>query len=113
MTENNNDERLLEQFFRQARAMEVADEGFTERVMRRLPERSLRLSRLWTAGCVAVGLVLFTLFGGWQMLLAWGLRLLTTMPTTGQVAQVWICLLVVTVLGISEVFRRESRLGLL
>lgn len=63
------DNELLEQFFQPARQMQVEDNGFTERVMRLLPDRALRLSRWWTVFCVAMGLVLFVVFKGWQPLL--------------------------------------------
>lgn len=111
MTENDDD-LLLEQFFQPARQMELADDGFTQRVKHRLPDRTLRLSRIWTAACVIVGVVVFTLLGGWHVLLGWGLRLMTTMPTTGQLAQLWLMLLVATALVLSEVVRREPRLRL-
>lgn len=112
MTENNHDERLLEQFFQTARQVELDDDGFTERVMRRLPDRSLRLSRLWTAACIVAGLVAFTLFGGWQSLMAWGLTVMTTLPTTGHVAQLWICFALATILTIGEILRREHILDI-
>jgi prolipoprotein diacylglyceryltransferase len=54
------DNELIEQLFREARQMEVADNGFTERVMQRIPnEKTQTLSRLWTVFCVMVALVLF------------------------------------------------------
>ena len=104
---DDNDDLLLEQFFQPARQMELADDGFTRRVMHSLPERRLQLSRLWTAFCLAVGLLLFTLVGGWHMLLAWLLRLLTTMPTTGQVLQLWVAVVGVVLIGCAELLRRE------
>ena len=64
MTETDN--QLLEQFFSEARRQTVADDGFTERVIQRLPDRALRQSRYWTACCVALGIVLFIVFKGWQ-----------------------------------------------
>ena len=64
MTETDN--QLLKQFFSEARRQTVADNGFTERVVQRLPDRALRQSRCWTACCVALGLVLFVVFKGWQ-----------------------------------------------
>ena len=44
------------------------DNGFTERVMRRLPDGALRLSRYWTIFCIVVAVVLFFVFNGWQPL---------------------------------------------
>ena len=55
------DEQLLNSFFQAARQQEIADDGFSDRVMQRLPatqqlhpvnsRRALRLSRIWTCGC--------------------------------------------------------------
>ena len=59
------DDALLEQFFSVARTQEIADRGFTESVMRRLPDRALQLSRLWTLSCLVLSVVLFFVFDGW------------------------------------------------
>lgn len=108
MTEGNiNDEQLLEQFFQQARQQEIADDGFTERVVKLMPNKELRLSRLWTAACIAVGLLLFTLVGGWRLLGLLLVKALITMPTTGQIASLWLTMLLLSALLIAEVFRRE------
>lgn len=72
------DDRLLQQFFAAARQKEIADDGFTERVIERLPDRALRQSYVWTACCVVLGLVLFVAFQGWQPL-ALGLLSMTRM----------------------------------
>ena len=60
------DDKLLEQFFQTARTQQIEDRGFTQRVMRQLPDRALQLSRLWTGGCLLMGVVLFVVFHGWQ-----------------------------------------------
>ena len=67
MTEDNND-LLLQQLFSEAAAQQIADDGFTERVMRRLPSRINWFTRLWTLFCVTVFCVLFVVFDGWQLL---------------------------------------------
>ncbi len=64
MTEN--DDKLLEGFFAEER-QEVADNGFTRRVMRSLPRRNNRLARLWTAGSFTLAAVLFVLLDGVQL----------------------------------------------
>ena len=45
------DDKLLQQFFEPARQKQIEDNGFTERVMRRLPDKAkaLKLSNYWTA----------------------------------------------------------------
>ena len=63
-----NDDLLLQQFFNEAARQQVADNGFTQRVMHRLPKRVDWFSRLWTAGCIAVFAVLFVVFHGWELL---------------------------------------------
>lgn len=67
---------LLQQFFSEAAQQTIADDGFTERVMQRLPLTShpsplisiKAFSRLWTAFCMVVFAVLFVVFHGWELL---------------------------------------------
>lgn len=58
-----NDERLLEQFFAENR-QEIADNGFTRRVMRSLPGRKYRIAQWWTAACSLLALALFVAMDG-------------------------------------------------
>ncbi len=66
MTDKEN--RMIEDFFKQAAQQQIEDNGFTERVMKNLPDRKLevvrRLSQLWTLFCLVVAGVLFFVFGG-------------------------------------------------
>lgn len=62
MKENNND-KLLRDFFAENK-QEIADNGFSRRVMRRLPDRSYRLARIWSALVTALAAVLFIRLGG-------------------------------------------------
>ena len=72
MTDDND--ILLKQFFQEASQQQIADDGFTERVMRHLPQHSLLvahrrwLTRLWTMFCIVVFAILFVLFDGWTLL---------------------------------------------
>jgi len=72
MTEDND--LLLKQFFQDA-AQQIPDNGFTERVMQHLPQRSplaahrTLLTRLWNLCCVVVFAILFVLIDGWDLLL--------------------------------------------
>ena len=72
MAMTDKDDIMLENFFKQAAQQQIEDNGFTERVMQSLPERKLltprRLSQLWTLFCIVVGVALFFLFGGWQVI---------------------------------------------
>ena len=69
MTDKEN--RMIEDLFKQAARQQIEDNGFTERVMKNLPDRKLevarRLSQLWTLFCLVVAGVLFFMFGGWQV----------------------------------------------
>lgn len=84
MTEN--DDRLIERFFKEASAQQIADDGFTERVMSSLPDarpsKTRQLSRLWTWFCIFVGGLMFFLLNGWESLKASVLAILNTMFTS-------------------------------
>ena len=63
------DNELLEQLFQPMKEMQLADDGFTDRVMKQLPQRDVwRLSRLWTVFCVVVAVMLFVLLRGWEII---------------------------------------------
>ena len=94
MTDNEN--ILLEDFFKEAALQQIEDNGFTEQVMNSLPRSrmdNVRLwSRLWTWFCILISVALFFIAGGWQMLisafaymmrmtLAWLSVFITTAPT--------------------------------
>ena len=72
MTEDND--LLLKQFFQESAQQQIPDNGFTERVMQRLPQRSplaahrTLLTRLWNLCCVVVFAILFVLIDGWDLL---------------------------------------------
>ena len=91
------DDQLLQAFFADNRMEEVPDEGFSDRVMQALPgldqektvlaleqektvlsleqEKALakrrRLEHLWTAACVAVGVVAAVVCQGWEQIQGW------------------------------------------
>ena len=102
------DNELLEQFFRPMQQIQVADDGFTKRVMSRLPDkRALRLSRLWTALCLTVAVVLFVLLRGWEVL-SYGLLMLTNCPPTQeQVLLTAVSFAVIGYLVVSDLLWRE------
>lgn len=66
------DEALLQRFFADSARMDIADEGFTDRLMRRMPEevdtRCYRLYRLWTAAMAAVCVAVFFFVNGFELL---------------------------------------------
>ena len=73
------DDQLLQAFFADNRMEEVPDDGFSDRVMQALPsleqEKALakrrRLEHLWTAACVAVGVVAAVVCQGWEQIQGW------------------------------------------
>ena len=112
MTDKEN--MMIEALFKQAAQQQIEDNGFTERVMKNLPDRKLdvarRLSQLWTLFCLVVAGVLFFVFGGWQVvtglfyaslrvMLGWLEVQMVTATTTEIPVNLWaILLLVVMVL---------------
>lgn len=89
--------------------MEVADNGFTERVMRQIPySRALTFSRLWTTFCIIVATAVFVLMRGWE-LVAYGMVI---MLNNVQALQHHLLIgaalvLVLGLMGIADVLHRE------
>ncbi len=63
-----DEEMMTERLFSEIRDTEIADDGFSRRVMRSLPDRGNALVRLWTAFCVLTGIVLSFVFHVWELL---------------------------------------------
>ena len=111
------DNELLEKFFQEARQMEVADNGFSERVMAQLNadtvarqatvRRERLISRLWTLSCVAVATVLFVVLRGWDILAYGLLMLINTPPTQQQILVFAASVGVIGLLALIELFSRE------
>lgn len=59
------DDKLLKQFFSEHK-QEIADNGFSRRVMKSLPNRSLKISNVWATCCGALALILFFALDGLQ-----------------------------------------------
>lgn len=76
---NASDEQLLQSFFADNRMAGIPDDGFSDRVMQALPaleqEKALvkrrRLEHLWTAACVAVGVIAAVVCQGWEQIQGW------------------------------------------
>lgn len=58
----DNDDRLIAQFMTEHKP-QVADMGFTRRVMRHLPQHTDRLNRYWTFFCFAIGALAVAMMG--------------------------------------------------
>ena len=110
MTDKEN--MMIEALFKQAAQQQIEDNGFTERVMKNLPDRKLdvarRLSQLWTLFCLVVAGVLFFVFGGWQVvtglfyaslrvMLVWLEVQMVTAPTAEIPVNLWSILLLVAI----------------
>ena len=86
MTDNND--LLIEKFFKQAAQQQIEDNDFTDRVMERVAQTkpsTRRMSILWTWSCVFIALALFILLGGWESLKATMMVWMTTALTSLEV----------------------------
>ena len=102
------DDQLLKQFFQSAKDVEIADNGFTERVIQRLPkERERVLSRLWTTLCIAVFMLLFVVLSGWHTIFNGIYYLLDHFPTTHNLVMLTLALSVIGLLAVTEIISRE------
>ena len=140
MTEKEN--KLIEDLFKQAAQQQIEDNGFTERVMEAIGNgqwaigngqlkmdngqlnrgNGKLLSMLWTWFCIAVSLVLFFVFNGWEMLKA-SLHVLyasiltsfevflTTAPTAEFDLNPWMILLALGFVSIYLPYRTARKLS--
>ena len=111
----DNDERLLQQFFSEAANRKIEDNGFTERVMQRLPVTQhswlSRFSTLWTIFCVTVFAVLFVVFRGWELLavqLEVMLRTMATQPFSINLMMLFSVVFGLLFVGTGEIISSES-----
>lgn len=100
---------MLEQLFRPMKEMKVADNGFTERVMQQLPRRDVwHLSRMWTAFCLTVAVVLFVLLRGWELMAYGLLMMMNNMAVTkSNLVVVMVLALAFGLIALSDMVRRE------
>lgn len=71
MVMNENDNMLIEQFFREAASQQIRDNGFSDRVMERIEElhpssHYTLLSMGWTLFCITIALLVFFWLHGWS-----------------------------------------------
>lgn len=133
MVMNENDNILIEQFFREAASQQIRDNGFSDRVMERIEElhpssHYTLLSMGWTLFCIAVALLVFFWLHGWSELatditimltyVEVFVRIVPTMldmnsfihvPASSPVVTVVLSLLVLMVLSIIGLTRWASR----
>lgn len=107
-----NDNELLESFFQSAREQQIDDNGFTERVMQRLPDsiaqhsKLQKLSWLWTTFCIVLAVLLFLKFIGWQTALTDLVVFIRTLPVVYRPTTILLSMLVLSWIGVVEVARR-------
>ncbi len=109
MTEDN--ERLLQQFFSEAASQQIADNGFTERVMERLPLRTNWFVRIWNTVCILLFAVLFVVFRGWDLLvvqLEVLLRTAATQTFSVNLAMLFAIVFGLLFVGVGEVISSET-----
>lgn len=82
-----NDDKLLRQFFADNRP-EIADNGFSRRVMHQLPGRTNRLYRLWTVFCFSLAAVLFVALDGFRLIWHTLREVFTAMAQSGAETQI-------------------------
>ena len=103
------DNELLEKLFEPARQMTVEDNGFSDRVMERIPRRSTRtLSRLWTIFCVAVAGALFVVFDGLQVVASGLVMLLKMQPSRDSLLMLAVSVGVIWLLAFIELTSRVT-----
>ena len=79
---NASDEQFLQAFFAENMMAGIPDDGFSDRVMQALPAlpetdtamslvKRQRLEHLWTAACVAAGIIIAVVCQGWEQIQGW------------------------------------------
>ena len=120
---NENDNMLIEQFFREAASQQIRDNGFSDRVMERIEElhpssHYTLLSMGWTLFCITIALLVFFWLHGWSeiatditvMLTYVEVFLRMDVQPSSPVVTVVLSLLVLMVLSIIGLTRWASRL---
>ena len=102
-----NDEQLIRQFM-QDNKQEMADNGFTRRVMRRLPLLAKAISDILTAVGVVWGCILFYVSDGIKIILEslFGCfkQLASNLPSDVNLSTLWPAFVVLVILGIHKVY---------
>ncbi|MCR4852324.1 MAG: DUF5056 domain-containing protein [Prevotella sp.] len=112
----SNDEELVELFFNEQKT-EIADDGFTHRVVSHLPGQSSRLNHIWTTICIVLTIAAVILSRAWEA--AWGmLRGLIAdvatidAPSAPMVVVMYLVLLGFAVVGCLGLLSAERKLAL-
>ena len=97
---------LLDNFFKEAAELQISDDGFAEQVMAILPEphraetkamKDLKKKMTWwNVACIAAGIALFILFKGWNIIydiMASGMAIILTTDFTRLLTNMFIVML--------------------
>lgn len=107
MTET--DDKLLREFMQQQKR-EIPDNGFSHKVIRKLPspDREIRLSKVWTFFCIIVTVILFFTCNGIQAFTA-GFQEIATIFRQSSIpemdaSRLILALVILTVIGVKRLF---------
>ena len=127
----DKDEQLLAQFFEPARQQHISDNGFSNRVMEALPARPTeataptatataaatrttaiytRLSHLWTACCLLLAGILFSVTDGWSLLQAALTPLVSTLLSPLGMVAILLTATTTALWMLTEILRRERNM---
>lgn len=121
MDMNDKDNLLIQSFFESHRQTPLPDNGFSERVMRRIPQyhlpQTVVWSRRWTALCCCLAIVTFVLLDGMDIVKGDIVRLFSCIAAylfrlaahPSAVALVYLGFLVLAALGIYDIATAEYR----
>lgn len=82
-----NDDKLLKQFFAENKH-EVEDNGFSHRVMQRLPRSGSRFAQIWTFCGFSLALMLFVAMDGLKLLMGTLREVIDGLIVSGQASQI-------------------------
>lgn len=107
---DDRDELLVRKFLDENK-IELPDDGFSRRVMRRLPDCARRLNRIWTAVCLVAGALLcavFDWFGTLSAVVKESVSLVSADPVlAGHPYLLWQLLIMIILIGGYKVLAKE------
>ena len=101
----SNDDKLLGRLFGEAARAEIPDGGFSRRVMRSLPDGTLRCLRLWRAACVAAAVAVATGLRVWREAAAWFADAAAALTATASPLTLLLHLAVAVAVGLALIVR--------
>ncbi|MBO5187090.1 MAG: DUF5056 domain-containing protein [Prevotella sp.] len=76
----NNNDAIISKLFEELREKDIPDNGFSRKTMNSLPDKVNRISRLWTAFCILLGVILMFVFNIWQLIAVYISVFIQTLP---------------------------------